>query len=224
MPNAANVVLGVLLAAVAVLAAGCLGKDRTEPSISPSYIDLASLQGWNRRVLIVPLAHETNGPNASPGMTAALVEHIQERRLFQRIVETPVEGADGAPLISGSRPLSLKDLSQIRRQTDCDSVLLGTITSFSSYPNLKIGLHLRLVDLRDSRILWAIQQIWDSSDKATQERIERYFHDKLGESYDPLRWRLATVSPAAFETFVAYEVAQTLPSPKDAPKAASTGH
>jgi hypothetical protein len=221
MPRVANGLLGIILAAAA-LAAGCHGPERPEPSPVPAYIDTAALQAKTRRVLLVPLANEASGSTASAGMTAALLESLQGRRLFQLTLETPSVGPDGNPLINGGRTLSLKDLAQIRRQTDCDAILLGAITSFSPYPNLKIGLYLRLVDMRDSRILWSVQQIWDSSDKTTQDRIEQYFHSKLGDSYDPIRWRLATVSPAKFEEFVAYEVARTLPGPEAASEAVSS--
>jgi hypothetical protein len=204
-----------------MLTAGCLSAERAEPSPVPAYLDMAALQAKARRVLLVPLANEATGPTASVGMTSALLENLQGRRLFQLVLETSPVNPDGSPLINGSRPLSFKDMAQIRRQTDCNAILLGAITSFSAYPNLKIGLHLRLVDLRDSRILWSVQQLWDSSDKTTQQRIERYFRNKLGDAYDPIRWRLAMVSPATFEEFVAYEVAQTLPGPDDVDKTLS---
>jgi hypothetical protein len=218
MPRVASRVILILWAATVVAAAGCTESQKVEPSPVSAYLDLAALQAGAKRVLLVPLANEAIGPDATAGTTAALLENLQERHLFQLVRENPSVGPDGTLPINGGRTLSIRDLAQIRRQTDCDAVLLGAVTSFSSYPNLKIGLYLRLVDLRDSRILWSVQHIWDASDKGTQDRIEQYFRTKMGDSYDPIRWRLATVSPTAFEQFVAYEVAQTLPRPDDAGK------
>ena len=214
MPTATKKVAEILVALAAVMAAGC-SKPEVRPPPVAYYIDAQALQGGDRRVLFVPLANETNCPTASTGMAAALFESIQGRRQFQLTSEVPAMGPDGSPLFDSGHMMSMKDLAEIRRQTHCDAILLGAVTSFSPYPSLKIGLYLRLVDLRDSRVLWSIDHVWDSTDKATQGRIECYFHEKRGDKYDPIRWRLATVSPAALQQFVAYEVAETLPCPTE---------
>jgi len=214
--NTTAAIIAVMLAALATLAAGCHKPEATRSPAVAHYIDSEALQTGSRRVLFVPLANETSYPSASAGMTSALFESVQGRRLFQLTAEVPSMGPDGNPPGDNSHMLSLKDLAHIRRQTNCDAVLLGAVTCFSPYPSLRIGLYLRLVGLRDSRVLWAVDQVWDSSDKATQKRIARYFHDQRGEAYDPIQWHLATVSPAALQQFVAYEVAQTLPCPADA--------
>jgi len=208
-------IIALMLATLATLAAGCRTPEATRSPVA-HYVDSTALQTGSRRVLFVPLANETSYPVASAGMTSALFESVQGRRLFQLTSEVPSMGPDGNPFSDNSHMLSLKDLAQIRRQTNCDAVLLGAVTCFSPYPSLRIGLYLRLVGLRDSRVLWSVDQVWDSTDKATQKRIERYFHDERGDAYDPIQWHLATVSPAALQQFVAYEVAQTLPCPADA--------
>ena len=68
-----------------------------------------------------------------------------------------------------------------------------------------------MVDLRDSRVLWAVDHVWDATDQETQRRIAHYFTEHKGEGYDPLNWQLTTVSPAVFQQFIAFEVASTLP-------------
>ena len=75
---------------------------------------------------------------------------------------------------------------------------------------MTIGLRLKLVDLRDGRLLWALEQIWDNSDKTTEYRIKDYFQYQKRSGFAPLREQLVTVSPLEFIKFVSYEVAGTL--------------
>jgi len=73
-----------------------------------------------------------------------------------------------------------------------------------------IGLRLRLIDLRDGQLLWALEQIWDSADKTTEYRIRDYFRSQKRSGYAPLKEQLAVVSSLEFIKFVSFEVAETL--------------
>jgi hypothetical protein len=83
-------------------------------------------------------------------------------------------------------------------------------TEFRPYPHMTIGLRLKLIDLRDGQLLWAIEQVWDSADKTTEYRIRDYFRSQKRSGYAPLHEQLAAVSPIEFIKFVSYEVAETL--------------
>ena len=73
-----------------------------------------------------------------------------------------------------------------------------------------IGLRLRMLDLRDGQLLWALEQVWDSADKTTEYRIKDYFRSQKSSGYAPLQERLASVSSLEFIKFISYEVAETL--------------
>jgi len=105
---------------------------------------------------------------------------------------------------------TLEQLMAIREVLKCDGVLLGTITEFRPYPHMTIGLRLKLLDLRDGQLLWALEQVWDSADKTTENRIRDYFLSQKRSGYAPLHEQLATVSSLEFIKFVSYEVAETL--------------
>jgi len=75
---------------------------------------------------------------------------------------------------------------------------------------MTIGLRLKLVDLRDGQLIWAIEHIWDPTDKTTERRIKNYFQLQLRAGYAPLNEQLATVSSLSFIKFVTYEVAGTI--------------
>lgn len=92
----------------------------------------------------------------------------------------------------------------------CNAILIGTVTEYQPYPHMAIGLHLKLIDLKDGQLLWALEQIWDSSDKTTESRIKHYFRCQMRSGYAPLREQLVVVSSLKFIKFVAYEVAETM--------------
>ena len=91
-----------------------------------------------------------------------------------------------------------------------DALLIGTVTSYSPYPHMAMGLQLKLVDMRTGQVVWAIQQIWDAADKATQERIKRYFDQQLRADFSPIGEQLATLSPINFIKFITYEVIEMM--------------
>jgi hypothetical protein len=94
----------------------------------------------------------------------------------------------------------------------CDAILVGAVTQFEPYPHMQGGLYLRLVDVRTGRLIWSVDHVWDTADEKVRKRIQAFFEHELGKTDDPLKWRLATVSTQAFDRFVAYEAAGTLPA------------
>lgn len=107
-------------------------------------------------------------------------------------------------------PYTLEQLSAIRKTLRCDAVLRGTITAFEPYPYMIIGLRLELVDLADGQLLWALEQIWDTTDKSTEDRIKNYYSSYKIIGSATLQEKLGTISSLKFVKFVAYETAETL--------------
>jgi hypothetical protein len=91
-----------------------------------------------------------------------------------------------------------------------DAILLGTVTSYTPYPHMAIGLHLKIIDLRDGQIVWKTEQIWDTADKNMEERIKKYFQDQLRPGFSPLDEKLAMMSSINFLKFISFDVAKTL--------------
>jgi hypothetical protein len=85
------------------------------------------------------------------------------------------------------------------------------MSDFRPHPRMQMGLSLRLLDLKRGQLAWAVDHVWDTTDKAVEKRIERYFNDQIRSGYEPMDSRLIMISPKAFEKFIAYEVAETLP-------------
>ena len=204
MTRASNI--GVL-AAVVVLA-GCAPEatNRVGHYAAPRR-DIVSVQ----RVALLPLANETDHPGTELGLTEELFQAVQICRLFH-VQPVPPDAAEAADLPNvGTAPMTFTDLARLRSTLGADGVLAGALTRWQPYPRMQMGLYLRLVDLRTGRVLWAVDHVWDATDEHTQRRLRRFFCREAGEGTEPFGWELGTVSPRAFQKFVAHEVTETLP-------------
>jgi hypothetical protein len=172
---------------------------------------------------LVELDNKSSYPQIATDVTEVLFQALQKKQPFGLAIvrrNNPAWRGLQLDLNSGYQAqnsalavpptYTLEQLTEIRKTLKCDAVLIGTISQFKPYPHMAIGLRLKLVDLRDGQLLWALEQIWDSSDKTTEYRINSYFQYQMRTGYAPLREQLVAVSPLEFIKFVAYEVAETL--------------
>lgn len=163
------------------------------------------------KTVVFELDNLSTRPELSTDLTEAVTEAIRKRHLFSLSTLYRAESAWRKLDLNGSSSYSLEELSVIRQQLKADAVLFGRITRYYPYPHLLVALHLKLVDLRNGKLLWATEQVWDSTDKRVERRMRLYFNTRMRAGFQPLDWELLITSPRAFNKFVAYEVAQTLP-------------
>jgi hypothetical protein len=163
-------------------------------------------------VVFIPLESSQEDSDVAAGLTQEVFQAVQARQLFRlEMLDRRDERFETLPRL-GRQAASLKDLATLRNTLKCNAVLFGTLERFQSYPRIQTGLYLQLIDLRRGRLLWGVDNTWDSTEKRTQRRIEEFFGHNLARDYQPANWQLALMSPAAFNKFVAFEAAQTLPN------------
>jgi len=199
---------GLALAAMIVLAAGCKRETRTQIGF---YMAPGGIPAEITRVAFVPMTNLSEFPTATDGMGAALAQAVQATKLFHFEVASPADSLCTCLPRDPKGQFSLKQLSELRRSLACDAILVGAVTQFEPYPHMQGGLYLRLVDVRTGRLIWSVDHVWDTADEKVRKRIQAFFEHELGKTDDPLKWRLATVSTQAFDRYVAFEVAETLP-------------
>ncbi len=197
----------------AVFISGCYRISLRSDSLSAAnyyYLtenkDLSSIG----RVAIVELENESEYPKISGDVTESLYEELQKRQIFGLSIVRKSDASWRSLQIPAEGSYSLEQLAAIRKSLKCNAILVGTITRYKPYPHMSIGLRLKIVDLTDGQLLWGLEQVWDSADKRTQYRIERYFSKQKRKGFGPLREELVTVSSIEFLKFVTYEVASTL--------------
>ncbi len=197
---------GLLLLTAAVLA-GC-SRPPQPPAIGcylGSRRDLAKID----RVVFVELSDPKGNPTVVEGLTRELSRALSERKLFH------VDVVDRSDPLCRDLPLqrreayTLAQLARMREELRCDAVLFGSVTHFQPHPRMQAGLYLRLLDLRDGKLIWGIDHIWDTTDKQLELRAKDFWNERMRDGYAPATWTLIMKSPRAFQKFVAYEAAKT---------------
>ncbi|MHC4460073.1 MAG: hypothetical protein ACYS6W_14075 [Planctomycetota bacterium] len=162
------------------------------------------------RVAIVELNNNSSYPQISADVTEMLFESLQKKQIFGLTVIRQNAPAWRSLQMDLNSTYTLAQVSAIRKTLKCNAVLTGTITEYRPYPHMAIGLRLKLIDLTDGQLLWALEDIWDTADKTTEHRIKNYFQREMREGFYPLREKLVVISSLRFIKFVVYEVSETI--------------
>lgn len=189
-----------------LLFAGCSGRMLNIPLVSSSG---GLAQANIKSVCLVEPHNKTAYPQISGQVTECLYQAIQKKHLFYLSVLKQTNPVWKNMPVQADSVNTFEQLSSTRKLLGVDAVIVGTVTSYSPYPNMSIGLSLKLIDLRDARVCWSVDHVWDTSDKTTESQIKKYFDKQLRNDYSPLNEELAVLSPLNFLKFVTYDIAET---------------
>jgi len=201
-----------LLLAALICLSGC-ARQTASPNSPPSSYYRNPTKDLKRvgRTALVELTDVSDAHRVSPEITEAMFQEIQKKQIWGLTKVRQDDPIWRSLQLDMDLHYKLEDLSQIRKTLRCDAILVGTITGFEPYPHMAISLRLRLIDLADGQLLWAMEQVWDTTDKKTRDRIEAYYSPgRLFFQDKNLAGQLGSVSSLKFFKFVAYEIAETL--------------
>ena len=203
--------LKILPALCFILSLGITSAGCSQNGLSPSSRrEVSKNLSAIKSVCLVELQNKTSYPQVSEDVTESLHQSLQKKQWFNLSLLKQTDTAWNALEVKPDSAYTLEQLMTARKLLGTDALLIGTVTSYSPYPRMAMGLQLKLVDLRTGQVVWAIQQIWDTADKATQERIKRYFDQQLRADFSPIGEQLATLSPINFIKFITYEVIEMM--------------
>jgi hypothetical protein len=199
-----------VLLLLAVLLSGCGAHRASAPAGEYYYVCPDKSLTTISRAAIVELQNDSSHPEISADITEALFRALQKKQIFGLTLVRQNDPSWRSLQLQQDTAYTLEQILAIREALKCDGVLVGTITEFRPYPRMVVGLRLELIDLRDGQLLWALEQVWDSTDKETEDRIKKYFKSVKRSGFAPSQEWLASVSPLEFIKFVSHEVAGTL--------------
>jgi len=208
----------VLLLLLPVLPLGCQLYRTDIPAANYYYLNPDKDLSAIGRVAIVELDNNSSYPAIRADVTEALFQALQKKQLFGLTLVRQSDPAWRSLQLDMNSTYTLDQLLATHKTLKCGAILTGTITEYHPYPHLAIGLRLKLVDMTDGQLVWALEQIWDTADKTTQYRIKDYFHSQMRSGFAPLHEEVVAVSSLKFIKFVAYEAAVTLASKRQVRK------
>jgi len=195
---------------LAIASTGCSRHGLSASSGQYYSRDAAKNLSTIRTVCLVELHNNTTYPQVSSDVTEALYQTLQKKQLFSLSLLRQTDVAWRNLEIQPGSAYTLEQLLAARKMLGVDAALVGTVTSYTPYPHMAMGLQLKLIDLRNGQVVWAVEQIWDTADKATEERIKKYFEQQLRSGFSPLGEQLATLSSINFIRFVTYDATEAL--------------
>lgn len=162
------------------------------------------------RVAVVELSNDSSYPQMSSEVTESLFHALQKKQVFGLTIVRQRDPSWRSLQLDVDSSYTPDQIQSMRETLKCDGILLGTLTKFRPYPHMAMGLRLKLLDLKNGQLLWALEQIWDSTDKETESRIKKYYKSNKSRDSAPSQEHLASVSPLEFIKYVSFEVAETL--------------
>jgi hypothetical protein len=175
------------------LACGCsISKPVSQPQVQ-FYLDKTADFASIGKVAVLELEDESvSSPDLGKTLTRTLADTLGKKQLFSiRTVYRTDPEWKGLNL-DQAQSLSSQAMSQIQKQLKVDAILIGTISRYRSYPQLLAAMRFKLLDLRNGKLLWAMENVWDSTDKNTEERIKQFFDTQMRTGYQPMNWQFVT--------------------------------
>ena len=205
-------ILQIFFLILLIFLSGCIRYPIQEAPSQSYYLNPAKNINPIGRVALIEMANHSSVHHISESVTESLYQEIQKEQIFSLIRIPPDNDTWRVLQLQTDDNYTLEQVALMRKTLKCDALLAGTITVYEPYPHLMLGLRLRLIDLSDGQLIWAIEQVWDTTDKSTRNRIEAYYTPKrLMLKEENLSGQLGSVSSLKFFKFVAHEISQTLP-------------
>lgn len=197
-----------------ILLCGCISSSIFQSPDDHYYINPNKDLDKVGRLALVELANNSSFPQISTNTTEALYNALQKKQIFSLKVVLQDDPAWQGLQLEVDTDYNYEELAAIREALNCNAILTGTVTVYKPYPHMIIGLKLKIIDLTDGHLLWALEQIWDTADKTTEDRIIKYCRRGSLLNSSVLVEKMATVSSIMFLSFVADETSETLSSKK----------
>jgi hypothetical protein len=200
----------VIISLLVLLVSGCYTSYKPEKLSNHYYVDKEAIKRDISRVAFLEMDNETGYPEISSQVTDQLYSELQKQQAFSVNVISKEDPRWVKMQLEDKRSYNIDEISMIYENLNQDALLFGKVTEYSPYPHLVIGFRLKLISLKDARLLWGFEQIWDSSDNTTGDRIKKYIQTRMSSDEEALKSELMTVSTRQFLKFAAYEAASTL--------------
>lgn len=167
-----------------------------------------------RRVAVVPLINATCFPDAGRLVTETLTAEFKKLGKFEVVPlaesELPIVAQRNA--VVEPRELTNREIDLVAQAAGVDAVVVGSVTQYMPYRPMVLGVHLKMIRPGGGKLLWSVNEIYDSSLHEVVNRCKTYSEKiestgKLLEGwYD---WHKPLVSMRFFTQFVCHEVVQS---------------
>lgn len=188
------------------------------PSYEPSNVFLEEplLPASLRRIAVLPMSSLTEDAETEFGRDAlapVLMSELGRVRKFELVAVS----ADELRLLSGRAvwnpedKLPLEFFEKLKEKYGVDAVLFSRLTLYRAYEPLAIGWRLKLVDADEPRILWAVDEVFDSRVPSVAAGAVRYAKENTDGGSSLSDPRSVMISARRFGEYTVNAVVHTIP-------------
>ncbi|GDY03543.1 hypothetical protein LBMAG49_28720 [Planctomycetota bacterium] len=195
-----------------LLVAGCAMDRPPEKRPVNNYLadsrDLASV----RRVMVLPFAVEpgVEVEADSARIRDAYINELQKLRRFE-IVPLPSSAHEAAKLNQSARSglLSTDAVVKLCQRYSVDGIVIATVTAWRAYLPPQLGMRTQMISVHSGAVVWAVDAIYDSSDRSTVSDLRHYFEHMQEDDGNEHGWSLNLIAPSYFARYVAHRFIDT---------------
>jgi hypothetical protein len=197
----------------ATLLTGC--HHPKQPPVSPPlnysfYHGQPFSWGAVSRVLVLPLRNETSFSHASEEAQNALVTELQQLGRFEVVPAPDDICTDASRYVRVNGRFNELALIQMAHDFRADVIIMGTLTQYSPYKPVRMGLSLQVVSPVDGLIVASVAGLWDSANAWIAQRARDYYLQFCRRRDEPLTAELVLDSPRFYQRFVCFEAVHIL--------------
>jgi nucleotide-binding universal stress UspA family protein len=193
---------------------GCIIHHPKQPAAPPP-LNYSYYRGdavsWNgvKRVLVLPLTNETEYSHAAEEVRNALVTELQQLGRFE-VIPGPPGLTLPSRFIRENGQFNELGLIEIAREFHADAIIMGTLTQFSPYNPVRMGIVFQVVAPGDGVVVSSVDGMWDSANPWIDQRARAYYAKYTRRRDETLTANLALDSPRLYQRFVCFEAAHIL--------------
>ena len=203
---------------------GCASLPTPERmTLGPSYLpknvhrQSTSFPDSLRRLAVLPLSVSGNDATIDAGresLEPLLKLELQKSQAFELIFVTPADlnRWTGQRSWTSVETLPREFFDQLRASFACDGFLFCHLTQYHPYKPLALGWRLQLVDAREPRTWWSVDEVFDSSRIAVANAARRYYLDHFKDGAPASDSRFILSTPERFAQYTLDALFATLPT------------
>jgi hypothetical protein len=198
------------LALLGALLVGCsLGRPPEKREVNCYLADTRDLVNV-RRIMVLPFGEEPGVAAELSRVRDAYVAELQKLRRFE-VVPLPGDASEAELLNQSIRHgrISTDAIVELCNRYRLDGVMVGAVTAYRAYTPPQLGMRTQLVSVHSGSVIWAVDAIYDASDRSMQSDLRHYFEGHQADDGNLHGWEFELLSPSRFCAYVAHRFVGT---------------
>lgn len=171
------------------------------------------LPAYLTRVAVLPCYYSDQDSSLLGYADEIFHQELAKQRLFETVIVSPakLKALFGISRLYSADELPENFLSTVASATGAGGVLFVDLHAYRPYRPLSLGVRAKLVDLRSSDFLWAIDETFDSGRAEILNSANRFQRSSQVHNLSGRTSGSVLSSPRAFAKYVAFTAFSTLP-------------